>query len=201
MKDQKGTMDIEEAARHLGVSTKTLRRWVAQGKLQARKVSIATGARLEFDPQDLEELSRERIHPRVMEDEPLEFEDTALTRKGQDPGMDTNGHESALPSPAVQPSLNALPGPQSLLVFEDLARALIRALDTNGHGRTIDLSRDGQLQNLPDLLTMEEVVGYLRVSPTRVRDLLQTGKLRGIRGMGRGWRVKREDLRRFMEEL
>lgn len=53
----------------------------------------------------------------------------------------------------------------------------------------------------PDLLTMDEVAGYLRVGPGKVRELLRAGKLRGVQGLGRGWRVKREDLRRFMEEL
>ncbi len=41
----------------------------------------------------------------------------------------------------------------------------------------------------------------MRVGKQKVKVLLRTGQLRGIKGMGRGWKVKKEDLRKFLEEL
>ena len=75
-------MDIEGAAKYLGVSTKTLRRWVPQGRVQARRVSIPSGIRLEFDPQDLEGLAQ-KDHPEAM-DRAL---DTVDTSEGQGPWL------------------------------------------------------------------------------------------------------------------
>lgn len=194
-------MDIEEAARHLGVSTKTLRRWVAQGKLQARRVVIPTGTRLEFDPQDLENVPRESLHPEVL-DRDLDMVDTPQpSNDGQCPIVDTTGHDTPFPSRDVQASLPVVSRSQTLAIFEDLAKAFVRAMDTTGHGRAADVSRSRQLGDLPDLLTVEEVADYLRVGKDRVRELLRSEKLRGIRGMGRGWRIKRENLQQFIEEL
>ncbi|MBM2832640.1 MAG: Helix-turn-helix domain [Dehalococcoidia bacterium] len=189
-------MDIEEAAKHIGVSTKTLRRWVAQGRVQARRVSIPTGTRLEFDPQDLEGLTQ-KVHPEAM-DRAL---DTVDAFGGQGPWLDTTGHQPSAISQAVQPSLPPVSIHRTLDFLEYLAKIIAGALDTTGPRGDSGVSTHGHLEDLPDLLTVDEVAGYLRVGPGKVRELLRSGRLRGVQGLGRGWRVKREDLRRFMEEL
>lgn len=49
------------------------------------------------------------------------------------------------------------------------------------------------------LLTPEEVADYLSIAQKTVKDYLRDGKIRGIK-IGRAWRVRREDLERFLED-
>lgn len=175
-------MDIEEAAEYLGVSTKTLRRWVSQGRIQARRVPSPTGPRFDFDPQDLDGL-RVQHHPEVMPDK------ERLDKAGND-------LPDVVPS---DPSLT-LPAaiPQALDILREMAESITEAV-SKGLDKTGTF--DPTLSRLPALMTVDQAAGYLQASPTKVRELLREGKLRGIRGMGRGWRIKRDDLRRFVEEL
>ncbi len=52
---------------------------------------------------------------------------------------------------------------------------------------------------LPDVLTVNEVSQYLRVSKTTVCRYLNEGKLRAFR-FGRSWRVRRNDLEHFINQ-
>lgn len=175
-------MDIEEAAEYLGVSTKTLRRWVSQGRIQARRVPSPTGPRFDFDPQDLDGL-RVQHHPEVMPDRER---------------LDKTGNDLPDVVPSDQPLTLPAAIPQALDILREMAGAITAAVSKSlGKTGTIDPA----LSSLPALMTVDQAAGYLQVSPTKVRELLREGKLRGIRGMGRGWRIKREDLRRFVEEL
>lgn len=192
-------MDIEEAVRHLDVSTKTLRRWVSQGKLQARRIPGATHPRLDFSPEDLDALQRELVHPEVILDN--------VDEAGQPPSTDDQFVQvpANLDKLGQPPQEDSLPvqvsslSPIALNILEEIAKALQANLDKSGHqpGQTGKLPRQG----FALLLSVEEAASYLGVSPAKIRELLREGKLRGIRGMGRGWRIKREDLKKFVEEL
>lgn len=54
------------------------------------------------------------------------------------------------------------------------------------------------LNQLPDVLTADEIARYLRVSKTTVCRWCSTGRLPAFR-IGRGWRVQRILLERFIE--
>jgi excisionase family DNA binding protein len=51
---------------------------------------------------------------------------------------------------------------------------------------------------LPEVLTVDEIAGYLRVSKTTVCRWCSSGKLLAFR-VGRGWRVQRMDLEQFVQ--
>jgi excisionase family DNA binding protein len=52
------------------------------------------------------------------------------------------------------------------------------------------------------LLTVEEVMGILRVSQKTVYNYLQSGRLKGFRpgGVRTGWRIPESELERFIRE-
>ncbi len=50
---------------------------------------------------------------------------------------------------------------------------------------------------MDDILTVEEIADYLKVSRTTIWRWCNDGKLDAFK-VGRGWRVRRRDLERFM---
>jgi excisionase family DNA binding protein len=52
---------------------------------------------------------------------------------------------------------------------------------------------------LPELMTIEDVMKYLRKSRTTVYKLLREGDLKGIK-VGRDWRVKKDDLQEYVNQ-
>ncbi len=53
-----------------------------------------------------------------------------------------------------------------------------------------------------EMLTVPQVAAYLQVHPESVRRWLREGRMRGINLSGKGgWRVRRDELERFIEEL
>jgi excisionase family DNA binding protein len=57
------------------------------------------------------------------------------------------------------------------------------------------------MENRPEMLTVAEIAAELRVDPESVRRWLRDRKLAGINlGKRPGWRVRREDLDRFIDE-
>jgi excisionase family DNA binding protein len=55
------------------------------------------------------------------------------------------------------------------------------------------------LRQLPDVLTVDEVARYLRVSKTTICRWCSSGKLPAFR-IGRGWRVNRNTLEHFTQQ-
>lgn len=47
--------------------------------------------------------------------------------------------------------------------------------------------------NLPELMTIQQVADYLRVSVSTVRRMLADGRLRGV-NLGRAWRIPKESV-------
>jgi excisionase family DNA binding protein len=53
-----------------------------------------------------------------------------------------------------------------------------------------------------DMLTVPQVSTYLQVHPATVRKWLREGVLRGVNLGGKGgWRIRRDELERFIAEL
>ena len=54
------------------------------------------------------------------------------------------------------------------------------------------------MAELPEMLTIEEVAEYLRVSDRTIRRMLADGRLHGV-NLGRTWRIPRQALEELME--
>jgi excisionase family DNA binding protein len=53
-----------------------------------------------------------------------------------------------------------------------------------------------------EMLTVPQVAGYMQVHVETVRRWLREGQLRGVNLGGKGgWRIRRDELERFIEEL
>ena len=61
---------------------------------------------------------------------------------------------------------------------------------------TLDNRIDGG--NLSDLLTTDEVLGYLKVTSRTIYRLIRIGELPAVR-IGRQWRIRRVDLDQWLE--
>ena len=53
-------------------------------------------------------------------------------------------------------------------------------------------------EQLPVMLTTEEVSCILRVTEVSVRTMIRDGRLPGVK-IGKAWRIERDQLRRFVE--
>ena len=51
-----------------------------------------------------------------------------------------------------------------------------------------------------DIMTLPEVAEYLKISEVTTYKMMQNGKLPAVK-IGRSWRVKRDDLKQFIETL
>lgn len=63
----------------------------------------------------------------------------------------------------------------------------------------VEVSIMKELAELPELLTVEEVAGYLRVSYKTVRRMIGDGRLTGV-NLGRSWRIPRQALAALLEQ-
>jgi len=57
-----------------------------------------------------------------------------------------------------------------------------------------------RFEDLPELMTTVEVAGFLRVGQGTVKKSIKEDKLRAVK-YGRGWRVKKWDLKEFLKNL
>lgn len=55
--------------------------------------------------------------------------------------------------------------------------------------------------SLPLLLGVQQVANYLGYHPNYVRDLLDSGELRGIRRGAGNWRIRATDLAAYIDSL
>lgn len=56
------------------------------------------------------------------------------------------------------------------------------------------------MKDLPDLITIKEAAGYLRVSPQTIYRLIQQGKFPGAFRVGSDWRIVKARLEEMMKE-
>lgn len=163
-------MDIKEAAKTLGVSTKTLRRYIKKGSLEARKGSGQGGQAWDIPESSLRDL-KEKLQSGVVSPTIEKLD------KGGQPGaslvkVDTSGHLSL-----------------------DIGHKL------TAHMSNIRMGEPGtHIDELPSILTVEEVARYLRVGVATVREYIKSGKLRSVK-LGRGWKVSRRSLEAFEKKL
>jgi excisionase family DNA binding protein len=163
-------MNIDEAAKALGVSTKTLRGYIKKGVIEARLVEGKTGKEWNIEPSSLEAFKENKesglIYPAVE-------------------GVEKGGRTGKAIARMEKPGTMEIPGFQGAVI-------------SLGPPRASEPKR--YLDSLPDILTVEEVAVFLSVSSSTVRGFLRDRTLHGVK-LGRGWKVSRLSLEKFIREL
>lgn len=144
-------MNIDEAAKVLGVSTKTLRGYIKKGVIEARLVEGKTGKEWNIETSSLEAFKKNKesglIYPAVEGVEKSEKSSRAIARVEKPGGMEIPGFQGGVislgPPRASEPK---------------------RYLDA-----------------LADILTVEEVAEFLGISQYSVRGFLKDGTLHGVK--------------------
>lgn len=164
-------MNIEEAAKALGVSTKTLRNYIKRGFIEAKLVEGKTGKEYEITTSSLEEF-KARLDKKLM------FPVVE--------GVEESGKPTKAIARVEKPGTVEFPGFQGV----PISLGPPRASDDKGR----------YLESLPDILTAEEVAIFLGVGVSTVWDYLREGKLKGLK-LGRGWKISKDSLKAFVRKL
>lgn len=163
-------MTIEEAAKALRVSTKTLRNYIKKGIIEARLVDGKTGKEWNIEPSSLEAFKGNKelglIFPTVE-------------------GLEEGGKTTKAVARVEKPGTMEVPSFQGGII-------------SLGPPRASEPKR--YLDSLPDILSVAEVAAFLSVSSSTVRGFLKDRTLHGVK-LGRGWKVSRLSLEKFVREL
>ena len=174
-------MNIKEAAGHLGISVKTLERRIADGDISVAYVPGATGKQRTFDRAELDRFKQAEADKLVAT--------SYVARPRVAPVV-----SDASDSPAMLQRLNG--GHNSGALFE-LVAAIEQATAT-----VSALRADAAAVPLADKLTLSlvEAAQLSGLSRGHLREAI-TGKKLKARIIGRGWKVKRSDLDKYVSRL
>jgi excisionase family DNA binding protein len=183
-------MNKKEAAEYLGITPRALEYHVKQGNIGARKEKGKTGDIAVFDESELRKLKAtidarrapvyavERISHESREAEPRSIARLSDASPGQSPQTALQGQDLA---PLGARLIEALEGLQSRAIAQSQAHNGVRVSEKF----TLSLVEAAQLSGLSR--------GHLRLA-------IEEKKLKA-RIIGRGWRVKREDLEAYIKKL
>ena len=164
----------KEAAEYLGVSTRTLERYVKNGKLSVRYEDSSNGEIALFDSGELDQFADDKQTPRIR---PAST-DLSLATTTSD----------TVPSRGV----GGLLAP-----FQELTERLIFALSDH-EGRKEKITPDQLRGKL--LLTLAEAQIMTGLSREILMEAIKNGQL-SSQIMGKAYRIKARDLERFIDEL
>lgn len=164
-------MNKQEAADFLGVSVRALERYVSQGKISVRYEKGKTRPTANFDEQELEQFKTELTQP------------TYKPRQ--------------IPTPSQQPEETALTHSGEVSEFGE-----VTAIDKLAGIIERLLQREFPSVPISDklLLTIAEAQALTGLSRELLREAIATGELKA-KVIGKGWRIKRSDLDKFIDEL
>lgn len=54
------------------------------------------------------------------------------------------------------------------------------------------------IENLPDVVTLQQVAVFFQVDPQTIRRAIKSGKLKAFK-LGKDWRIYREDVKDYIE--
>ena len=167
-------LNKKEAAEYLEVSSRTLERYVKDGKLSVRYESSPSGEVALFDPDELAQFSEDRKTPRT---KPVS-NDLALAPTTSDM--------------ALSRGVGGLLAP-----FQELTERLILALSERKHdsSRMTPAMLQGKL-----LFTLAEAQIMTGLSRQFLVEAIKDGRLPS-QIIGKGYRIKAKDLEKFIDEL
>ena len=171
-------MNKREAAEYLGISTRSVENAVAAHRLSVRYEKGKTGEQAVFDEAELRRYKAELDSRRAPR--------TAVERVSA---------ESAEREPRSLVRLSDVaPMPELVLALKSLSESLQTQKAANSHAPTIS--------DLANKLTLSlaEAAQLSGLSANHLREAIRAGKLKA-RIIGRGWRVKRDDLDSYVQKL
>lgn len=168
-------MNKQEAADYLGVSVRALERYVSQGKISVRYEKGKTRPTANFDAQELERFKEQ------------------------------------LNQPIVKPAVETRQIPTASQIAEDTALTYSGEVSEFGEINAIEklagiieklLQREFPSVLVADklLLTISEAQALTGLSREILREAIATEPLKA-KVIGKGWRIKRSDLDKFIDEL
>jgi excisionase family DNA binding protein len=206
-------MNKKEAAQFLGVTERSLERYVSQNKLKVTYAKGKTRPIAIFDSNDLERLKRE------MESMPMSMRPGTLDLNGDKNLTSTNGDNNAnteiaskigegnQKTDALVASNNrasSAPGLTKREKTEDLIKIDKNKVEfpiasLNGSGPLAKIFRS-VLANNKIILTLSEASAISSLSQQELRKAIHAGQLLAGR-KGRGWKIRRKDLESYIEKL
>lgn len=175
-------MNIKEAAEYLGISVKTLERKIAGGEIAVAYTPGATGKQRVFDAAELD---------RFRDSQAAWLATTTYVAR---PRVAPVASDAASPEQALQTAFQS----------QDIAPIGERLISALEGLRTLT-SANGQAPTISDLahkltLSLAEAAQLSGLSRGHIREAIGKGKLKA-RIIGRGWRVKRDDLDGYVKKL
>lgn len=175
-------MNKADAAKYLGIGTRTLERYTGEGRIQAARVRSRTGPTLDYTEEELSRFKAELEAPPV-----------------------------ALGEAVAEPD-EATPQPTKALAKLEARGLPVRERAHNGAGRVVALDQLAELAaRLGELggrayvspadkilLTLDECSALTGLSRGRLRAAVADESLKAKR-IGRAWRVQREELERWVK--
>jgi excisionase family DNA binding protein len=168
-------MNKKEAAEYLGISTRSVENAVAAQKLSVRYEKGKTGDQAVFDEAELRRYKADldgRRAPRAT--------------------VERISHESAEGEPR---SLVRLSDVQPISELALALKSLSESLQTQEIGKQITINLADKL-----MLSLAEASVLANVSKGHLREAIGAGKLKA-KIIGRGWRIKRDDLEGYVKKL
>lgn len=195
-------MTRSEVAEALGVSEKTVARYVTAGRLSARYVRGKTGQQLEIAEADVERLKTEI-------ETPIAVPTVAATALAAPPETLEISERSKVSASEQKHSASLarlnderpMDAPTPSLTLSALAR-IVRAVmeeDEPGQARSSKDKAEVAIENKL-LLSLDEAVALSGVPRAQLNAARRDGRLKARR-MGRGYKVRREDLEAFTASL
>lgn len=166
-------MNKKEAADYLGVSTRAIERYTAQGKLTPSYEKGRTGPAPVYDQAQLDELKKQM-------DESAEATHSTVQREKSDKSDKADKHDK-----------------HGALVLRSGSRADLAAFIT-----ALDKARGLSIADIAakPLLTRAEAQRYTGLSRELLHEAVESGKVKEIK-LGRAYRIKRTDLDAYIEQL
>ena len=167
----------KEAAEYLGVSTRTLERYVKNGKLSVRYEDSSNGEIALFDSGELDQFFDDKQTPRIR---PASTDSGLATTTSDTLSRSSSGVVGGLLAP-----------------FQELTERLIFALSDHDQRRE-KITPDKLCGKL--LLTLAEAQIMTGLSREILMEAIKNGQL-SSQIMGKAYRIKAKDLERFIDEL
>ncbi len=171
-------MDKKQAAEFLGVSPRTLERYTTQKKLSVTYRQGKTAAEAVYDEAELQRF-KDALENKTFPTRP------AVEQK---PGDEVQ---------ALVASARATGLTEAVGSFKDELIEALRALKPGGAPVTVAVPVSEKL-----MLSLKEASALAGISRDRLLAAIESGKLKASKDtIGRGWRVKRDDLDIYVKKL